>query len=303
MRRHPLLASDHAGREHHALLGVEVVHFSARDSAHAEHVAAMNRRSGRSDTFTHLPALDPTSPFGFHDECAAPCDRPDAHRHVTVNDCFARARAATEFLGVMDIDEYMALDASATWSASSMLRELRGLPANVTSAQLEVRRSPAASLTHQWSWLDPNKHGHVSSQALEKALPGLAEHEAVAITELKQTAARQHINACKMCYYYKVDWLDAMPLTRGQTIHRTASVLSGSIHTAARTVDMGPVDGLTIGEFDLRVRNFATTPNNVRIHHVRTTSPMLDHETFEPLPLGPGIVGHWLRVARSLAAE
>jgi len=130
---HSSLASDRTGREHHALLGVEVVHFSARDAGHAEHVAAMNRRSGRSDTFSHIPALDPTSPWGFHDE------------HITVNDCFARARAATEWLGVLDLDEYMALDASATWSASTVLRELRSLPANVTSAYLQVRRRRSSS--------------------------------------------------------------------------------------------------------------------------------------------------------------
>jgi len=77
-------------------------------------------------------------------------------------------------------------------------------------------------------------------------------------------------------------------------------VLSGSVHTAARTRDMGPVDDATIGEFDPRVRNLAYTPGKLHLHHVRATSSMLDAATFVPLPLGPGIVAAWARLARAL---
>ena len=65
---------------------------------------------------------------------------------------------------------------------------------------------------------------------------------------------------------------------------------------------MGPVDGQTIGEYDPRVRNFAKTPGAVHALHVRITSPMFDNEVFELLPLGPGIVSHWLRLARVLGS-
>ena len=60
------------GREHHALLGVEVVHLSARNASWADYVSANNARTGRHDTFTHLPAFDPSSPIGFLDERVPP---------------------------------------------------------------------------------------------------------------------------------------------------------------------------------------------------------------------------------------
>jgi len=70
--------TDATGREHHALLGVDVVHMSARDAGWADIVAAWNQRSGRADTFTHLPALDPiaASNWAMHDQCVRLAQRP-----------------------------------------------------------------------------------------------------------------------------------------------------------------------------------------------------------------------------------
>lgn len=79
-------------------------------------------------------------------------------------------------------------------------------------------------------------------------------------------------------------------------------MIQGSIHTAARTLDMGPVSDEIVGEFDPRVRNFATTPGVLRVHHVRRTSPLFDNETFHPLRLTPELVSFWLRLARKMAS-
>ena len=93
---------------------------------------------------------------------------------------------------MIDLDEYIALDPSATWSATTVLRELRSLPANVTSAYI------------RYDFLDPYKYGHVTPRALEAALPGLAAHEAAAIVELKQTADRWYTPDCVGCYWQKL---------------------------------------------------------------------------------------------------
>ena len=77
-----------------------------------------------------------------------------------------------------DLDEYLALDASATWSATAVLHELRSLPSTVISAELK------------YAWLTI-EHGHVATTDLRRALPGLSEAEARAIVQLKQTVAKE----------------------------------------------------------------------------------------------------------------
>ena len=77
-----------------------------------------------------------------------------------------------------DLDEYLALDASATWSATAVLHELRSLPSTVTSAELK------------YAWLTI-EHGHVATTELRRALPGLSDAEGRAIVQLKQTVAME----------------------------------------------------------------------------------------------------------------
>lgn len=65
-----LRCADTLGREHHALLGVDAVHFSARDPAFGSTIAEWNRRFGRTDSFTHIPPLDPAvaAVYGMMDQ-------------------------------------------------------------------------------------------------------------------------------------------------------------------------------------------------------------------------------------------
>ena len=56
---------------------------------------------------------------------------------------------------------------------------------------------------------------------------------------------------------------------------------------------MGSVDGRVIDEHDEGVRRFAQTPSELRVLHVRTT-PHLQGVTFEPFPLTPTVVAHFV---------
>ena len=62
---------------------------------------------------------------------------------------------------------------------------------------------------------------------------------------------------------------------------------------------MGPVDGRVIDEHDDGVRQFAQTPNELRIGHVRTT-PHLQGVDFEPVQLTPGVVAFWTSLVHNL---
>ena len=119
-------------------------------------------------------------------------------------------------------------------------RELRRAPASATSIYLKM------------AWMDVERSGKLPASQLQAALPGLTLDDASAVAALTQTVAAMHYQYdAGLAYFHKA-------------IHRTADVLSATVHTAGRTVAMGSVDGRTIDEFDPSVRRFAHT--NLRIY-------------------------------------
>lgn len=150
-----LIASHNAGREHHRTLGWPLVHWQHRHAGLGKVVDKLNQLTGGFDTFDHTPRME------SHE------DREDVWDEMaTFNLCWVRYKQASEFIGVWDLDEYVAPTPDKPWTGEWV--------SDYLATNWSLHDPKAGSLQLPMTWLDKARFGPIEDERLLDVDPTLS---------------------------------------------------------------------------------------------------------------------------------
>ena len=180
----------------------------------------------------------------------------------TFNDCYATYKQSAEYMGVWDIDEYLAPSPTNPWTKNFVESYL---DSNWTSWGDEYRY-----LALPMAWIDKGRFGEIQEELLVSQDATLRPVDVEDIQRLEQTAGG-------IRFRFFQDY--------NKAIHRTSRVRGAGIH--------GGWPGLGAKQYPDNM--------GLAIYHARREHGTPRQE-FVDFPTTPSMVGHWRNLVRNIRA-